>query len=479
MFANNKPILTKEETAYKQGIEALQDLIAPSGLLVNPNFLKIGSKYCRTLFIFTYPRYLYSNWFSPIVNMDEAMDLAIHFHPLDNNTVLRQLRRKSAMVQAQIEKEAEQGLVRDPMLETALQDIEALRDQLMQNQEKMFKVAVYITFFADSEENLQKIETKITQLLETRLVYAKPSIFRQFEGFESSMAFGLDRLYLTTSLNSGPASTIFPFVSLDLTSDQGIVYGINMHNNGLIIFDRFSLENANMVVLGKAGGGKSYAVKMEILRTLTLGTDVFVIDPENEYQYLSESIGGNFYKIAVASPDHINPFELPMIAEDESAEEVFRSHVLNLIGLFKILLGGLSPQEEATMDRAIYQTYASRDITPENYSQSANASAPLMEDLESILTTVEGGENLAAKIYKYTKGTYAGFLNQPSNINISNRFVVFNIRELEDELRPIAMYVILNYVWTMIKKELKKRLMIVDEAWYMLRHDEGAAFLFQ
>jgi len=476
MFNRTKQIDRSEEI-YQKGVAALQDLIAPAGLLINPNSLKLGKKYCRTIFILTYPRYLYANWFSPVINIDETLNISIFFHPVDSNLVLRQLRKKSALVQSQIETEAEKGLVRDPMLETALQDIEALRDSIMQNREKMFKVAVYITFFADSEENLQKIESKINDLLESRLVYAKPATFRQFEGFESTLPVNLDRLFLTNSLNSGPASTLFPFVSLDLTSDTGILYGINLHNNGLVIFDRFSLENANMVVLAKAGSGKSYAVKMEILRSLPLDINVLVIDPEDEYHYLSEAIGGNYYKIAVASPDHINPFELPMVGEDETKEEVFRSHILTLIGLFKILLGSLSPEEEAVLDRAIYQTYASRDITPE--SDFINVTPPLMEDLQAVLQTMEGGEELAAKLYKYTKGSYGGFLNQPSNINITNRFTVFNIRDLEEELRPIAMYVILNYVWVMIKKELKKRLLIVDEAWWLMRHEEGASFLFQ
>jgi len=477
MIFRPKPDIDQKEKIYQAGLTALQDLIAPAGLQISSNSLKIGKKYCRTLFVLNYPRYLYTNWFTPVVNLDEVMNTGIFFHPLDSASILRQLRKKSALVQAQLETEAEKGLVRNPMLETALQDIEALRDAITQNQERMFKVAVYFTFFGDTLEDLQKIETKLTEILESRLVYIKPATFRQFEGFESTLPLCLDRLFLATALNSSPASTIFPFVSLDLSGDQGILYGINLHNNGLVIFDRFSLENANTLLIGKAGSGKSYAVKLEILRSLPLDTNILVIDPENEYQYLAEALGGNFYKIAVASSDHINPFELPMISEDESPEEVFRSHILTLIGLFKMLLGGLTPEEEVVLDRALYQTYASRDITPN--SNYTGLTPPLMEDLEAVLETMEGGEKMAAKIYKYTKGSYGGFLNQPSNINLNNRFVVFNIRDLEEELRPIAMYVILNYVWIMIKKDIKKRILVIDEAWYLMRHEEGSAFLFQ
>jgi conjugal transfer ATP-binding protein TraC len=476
-FLPQKKQKQTKELAYAEAFSSLQNLIAPAGLEINTNFLKLGEQYCSTLFILTYPDYLASNWFSSIINLDESFNVSIFFHPLDINKVLRDLRKKSAEIQAQINIEAERGLVRNPLLEAALNNVEKLRDTIQQGSERLFDVGVYITFWADNKEGLSKVESKIKNLLEQQLIYAKPAIFREFEGMESSFPLGLDRLFLTNPLNSQPASTLFPFSSLDLSDNKGILYGINLHNNSLVIFDRFALPNANMVVFAQAGAGKSYAVKLEILRSLLLGTNILIIDPENEYQYLADSIGGSYFNIAVASEDNINPFELPLVKEDEETnEEVFRNHILSLIGLIKLMLGGLSPQEEIILDRALIQTYASRDIFPENMTE--RKTPPLMEDLENVLQSSEGGEDLAAKLYKFTKGTYAGFLNKPSNIDINNRLVIFGVRELSDELRPIAMYVVLNYIWTMIKKDMKKRIAVIDEGWWLLNHEESASFLF-
>lgn len=460
----------------KEIVTTIQDYIAPSGLEVNPNYLKLGEYYVSTIFILTYPKYLSSNWFSNLVNIDETFNISIFFHPLDINKILRDLRKKSAELQAQIEMEAERGQVRNPLLEAALQNTEQLRDLLQQGTEVLFDTGVYITIIAPSLNDLNKIQAKITSALEQNLIYVKPAIFRQYEGLESTIPLGLDRLQITNPLNSQPASTLFPFSSLDLTSNSGVLYGINLHNNSLIIFDRFSLPNANMVVLAQSGSGKSYAIKMELLRQLITGVNILVIDPENEYQYLADSIGGSYFKIAVGSEHHINPFDLPKVPPDESPEEVFRSHVLNLIGLIKLMVGGLTPQEETILDRAITQTYASHDIFPETINE--DHAMPLMEDLENVLKTIEGGEDLAAKLFKYTHGTYAGFINQPSNIDINNRMIVFGIRDLEEELRPIAMYIVLNYIWNIIRTNLQKRILIIDEGWWLLKHEESASFLF-
>lgn len=466
--------LTPEEL-YEKTVATLRDYIAPAGLEINPGFLRLAGRYAKTIFLFTYPRYLNAGWFSAIINLDETMDISIFYHPLDTAQVLRNLRKKAAQIEAQISEAEEKGMVRDPQLETALQDVETLRDSLMQGRDRMFRVACYITFLADDEATLQKIEAKIMNLLEQKLVYAKPALFQQFEAYESIIPLGQDRIEIRTPLNTGPASTFFPLVSMDLTSDKGILYGVNLHNNGLIIFDRFSLENANTVVFAKSGAGKSFAVKLEIIRSLMLGTDVIVIDPENEYKHLAEALGGSFFRISLGSDDHINPFDIPIVGEGEEPVDVFRSHLLNLMGLLKVMLGELKPEEESLLDRAIQQTYASRDITPEK--PFAGQEPPLMEDLETVLRTMEGGDKLAEKLYKYTKGSLAGFINQPTNVNILNRLVIFSIRDMEDELRPVAMYVILHFIWNLVKKELKKRILIIDEAWWLMRRPEGAEFL--
>ncbi|OGF65763.1 conjugal transfer protein TraC, partial [Candidatus Giovannonibacteria bacterium RIFCSPHIGHO2_01_FULL_48_47] len=427
-------------------------------------------------FIFAYPRYLAVNWFSPIINLDKVFDVSIFIHPLDTGAALRQLQKKVAEVQSQIHLREEKGLVRDPMLDTAHQDLEALRDKLQQAQEKLFSFGLYLTIYADSPEELNKTETEIRSILESKLVYAKPALFQQAPGLESVLPLGTDKLEVNTKLNSSPISSLFPFISFDLTSNKGILYGINRHNSSLVLFDRFSLENYNSVVFGKAGGGKSYAVKLEILRSLMLDTDVIVIDPEREYEYLAETVDGRYFNISLTSHHHINPFDLPPPREDESPADVLRSNIINLVGLLRIMFGGLTPEEDAILDRAITETYASRDITPE--SDFSKINPPILSDLELVLANMEGGESLAQRLRKYTQGTWAGFINQPTNVDINKKLVVFSVRDMEDELRPIAIYLIIHHVWNTVRASLKKRLLIVDEAWWLMKTEDGASFLF-
>ena len=454
----------------------LSNFFAPAALEVTPNYLKLGNKLVKTLFIFSYPRYLTTGWFSGVINMPELIDISIFIHPVETNVALRNLRRKAAQVESQMIEKSEKGLVRDPMLETAYQDIESLRDTLQQAREQLFNVSAYLTLYADTEEALNKLESKITTLLESRLVYVKPALFQHGEGFNSTIPLGKDRLLITSPLNSGPASTLFPFISSTLTSDEGILYGINRHNNTLIIFDRFSLENANIVIFAKSGSGKSYATKLEALRLLMMGVDLLIIDPENEYENLATAVGGSYFKISLASDHHINPFELPAIPKDEDPADVLRSHIVNCAGLLKIMLGKLTPEEDAVLDRALSEAYAARDIVAgKDFSQAV---PPLMEDVERVLENMEGGRGLAQRLYKYTKGSYAGFTNQPTNVDIKNRFIVFSIRDLEEELRPIAMYIVLNFIWNLVRANLKKRVLIVDEAWVLMKYEDGASFLF-
>jgi conjugal transfer ATP-binding protein TraC len=468
-------LVDQSRANYIKAVASLRDIIAPSGVVVNTTSLKLGGTYVRTLFILTYPRYLSPGWFSSVINFEDATNISIFYHPIDNSSILRKLRKKLGDVGAQIQLEAEKGSPRNPALETAVEDIESLRESIVQGTEKMFRVAVYITLIANSEKELNDNENKINTFLESKMIYPKPAHFRHFEGYECTVPVCLDRLGYGTLLNSTPSSTLFPFISANLTQNTGIMYGINLINNSLVIFDRFTRENANMCVFGTSGSGKSYAVKTHAVRELMMGSDIIVIDPENEYEYLAKAVGGESYKIAVASKDHINPFDLPIIASDETVGEVFRGHVLNLIGLIKILLGGLTPMEEVIIDQAITLTYASRNIDPEGENEIENM--PILEDLVNVLNTMEGGENLSAKLYKYTKGTYGKFLNNSTNIDIRNRFVVFNINDLEEELRPIAMYILLNYVWNNVKKVMKKRILIVEEAWLLMKFKESANFL--
>jgi len=455
----------------------IKDIIAPAGLQVDSGYLKLGDKFVKTFFIFTYPRYLSSGWFNAIINLPELLDISIFVHPVDTAMALRNLRKKTAQIEAQVIEHQEKGLVRDPVLETAFQDIETLRDQLQQAREKLFDVGVYVSVYADNEEALNRLSEKLNSLFESQLIYAKPATFQQLEGFNSTLPLNTDKLMVHASLNSGPASSLFPFVSVDLTSDEGILYGVNRHNNTLVIFDRFSLENANSVVFAKAGAGKSYACKLEILRSLMLGVDVLIIDPENEYEKLAESVGGSFFKISLTSEHQINPFDIPIVPHGEDPADIFKSHILNLAGLVKLMLGEISPEEEAILDRAISATYESRDITPDK-KDFTNLQPPLLEDFQIVLESMEGGRDLAQRLERFTKGSFAGFTNKPTNVDIKNRLIVFSVRDLEEQLRPIAMYIVLNFIWNLIRADFKKRIMLIDEAWWLMKYPDSAAFLF-
>ncbi len=473
-ISTTAPILPDQ--IYEMGKLELRDIIAPSALRVSPKNINLGEKVARTLFVISYPRFLHEDWFSPVINLDKVFNVSIFIHPVDSAIVLRQLQKKVAEVQSQITSKAEKGFVRDPMLDIAYEDIENLRDQLQQAREKIFGVGLYITIYANSEDELNKTETEIKSILDAKLVYLKPALFQQADGFRTIIPTGQDILGVNQKLNSSPLSSLFPFISFDLTSNKGILYGINRHNSSLVLFDRFSLENYNSVVFAKSGSGKSYATKLEILRSIMFGTDVIVIDPEQEYKFLTDAVGGRYFNISLTSEHHINPFDLPFPREDESPADVLRSNIINLVGLMRIMLGGLSPEEDSIIDNAITETYALKDITAStDFTQKP---APLLSDLELVLAGMEGGESLAQRLAKYTQGTWSGFLNRPTNVDINKQFVVFSVRDMEDELKPVAMYIVMHHIWNTVRRNLKKRLLVIDEAWWMMKADDTASFLF-
>ncbi len=464
------------EQIYRQGVLELQDVIAPSALKVTPRELNLGDKIARTFFVMSYPRVLTESWFAPVINLDRVLDISIFVHPIDTAEILKTFQKKVAEVQSQIATREQKGLVRDPVLDTAYQDLEQLRDQLQQAQERIFDVGVYITIYGGSVEELDKTESEIKSMLESRLVYVKPALFQQEQGFKSVLPLGRDEMGVNSKLNSSPLSSIFPFVSFDLTSDRGILYGVNRHNASLVLFDRFSLENYNSVIFAKSGSGKSYATKLEILRTLMFDTEVIVIDPEREYEFLAQAVGGRYFNISLSSEHHINPFDLPTPREDEAPADVLRTNIVALVGLFRIMLGGLTPTEDSIIDQAITETYALKDITAD--SDFSQLEPPLLSDFEQVLAGMEGGASLVQRLSKYTKGTWAGFINEPTNVDINKRFVVFSVRDMEDELKPVAMYIVTHFIWNMVRKTLKKRLLVIDEAWWMMKSEDTASFLY-
>ncbi len=467
-----------EEKIFEEEAFDVRDIIAPPYIGIMQDHLKLGERLAKSFFIFSYPRYLNTGWFSPVIDLNTPMDIAFFVHPISSELILKKLRKKITEVSSEILEREEKGLVRDPTLETAYRDIETLRDKLTTAQEKMFRFGLYITIYENTEKELKDTELTLRSIFESRLIYIKPALFRQKEGFISCNPYGMDMIEVHVPMDTEPLSTSFPFISFDLSSNEGILYGINRHNNSLVLFDRFSLENANMVCFAKSGSGKSYAIKLEILRYLMQGVDVIVIDPENEYQYLADAVGGSFFKISLTSPNHVNPFDLPTPGPDDNPEDILRSNIINLVGLLRIMLGGLSAEEDSILDEALTQTYAVRDITAQSNPATWKENIPLMSDFAEILESMQGAESLARRLKKFTQGTFADFFNQQSNISIDKNLVVFGIRDMEESLKPMALFIIMRYVWNIVRTTLKKRILVVDEAWWLMQSEDGASFLF-
>ena len=467
----------EEARTYYRGVVSIKDIIAPASLQITPSYLKLGDVFLRTIFVVTYPRYIAVGWFAPIVNLSVSLDVGMFFYPVSSHIILKQLKKKAGALEAQIIGDTEKGAARDPIRETALRDVEKLRDELTQGTEKFFQFALYVTLYAKSKEELDKRSEEVENLFGSKLIYSKKVFFQSEQGFNSTLPLGNDELMIAFNMNSSPIASSFPFVSADLTSDNGILYGINRHNNSLVLFDRFSLQNANMVVFATSGAGKSYAMKLEILRSLMLGTEVIVIDPEMEYKHLCDAVGGTYINISLAGEAKVNPFDLPRaVGEDLKTEDIIRSAVITLKGLLRIMLGTFTSSEDALMDRALLETYAKKDITPN--ADITKVEPPIMSDLQEVLEGMEGGASLAERLKKYTTGTFSGLLNSPTNVDMRNPLVVFSVRDLEDELRPIAIYSLINYIWNVVRSEKKKRILTIDEAWWLMQHEDSAKFIF-
>ena len=474
------------EQAFLKGMTTLRDLIAPSSLEIHSSYFRIGTKYGRTVYVYGYPRKLFTGWLSELINIDQVIDISMFIYPVDTTIVLNNLRKKVTQLEADMALNAEKGRTRDPAKEAALVDAEELRDELQVGSERFFRYGLYVTIYADSLDELSFVQHTIETFFGQMLVYTKTASSQQEQGLNSTVPQMSDQLQIRRNMSTGAISTSFPFTSADLTQEDGILYGINMHNNGLVIFDRYTLENANMVVFAKSGAGKSFTVKLEALRSMMVGADVLIIDPENEYQKLSDAVGGSYIRLSLSSDTRINPFDLPRVIDSDEADDALRANLVTLHGLLRLMLGGasanstgvgLSPSEEADLDQGLIDTYARVGITSDPLTHTATP--PTMIDLYDTLLHMGGtGPQLAQRLRKYTSGTFAGIFSQQSNIDINNNMVVFNIRDLEDELRPVAMYIVLSHIWNTVRTQQKKRMLIVDEAWQLMKYDDSANFMF-
>lgn len=478
--------------AFQKGVTALRDFIAPSSLVYENSMFHLGTRFARTYYVYGYPRQLFTGWLSSMVNLDEVMDMSMFIYPVESQVVLENLRKKVTQLEAGIQIDAEKGRVRDPGKQAAIVDAEEMRDKLQVGEERFFRFGLYFTIYAGSQDELDFVAHKVESLLGQQLVYSKPATSQQEQGFNSTIPQFMDQLQIRRNMNTGAISTSFPFTSADLSQENGILYGINMHNSGLVIFDRFTLENGNSVVFAKSGAGKSFTVKLEALRSLMFGTEIFIIDPENEYQRMCDAVGGAYLRLSLNSATRINPFDLPRVVDNEEADNALRSNIITLHGLLRLMMGGaqaqmvaggvaavpaLSPVEESDLDAALIETYAKAGIT--NDPLTHTAVPPTIADLYDTLLHMGGtGPQLAQRLRKYTTGTFAGIFSQQSNTDVNNPMVVFNIRDLEDELRPVAMYIVLNYIWNKTKSDNKRRILIVDEAWQLMKYEDSANFLF-
>jgi conjugal transfer ATP-binding protein TraC len=479
--------------AFQKGITALRDFIAPSSLVFNGNHFQLGTRYARTYYVYGYPRQLYTGWLSSMVNLDEVIDLSLVIQPVRSEVVLENLRKKVGQLEAGIQIDSEKGRVRDPAKQAAILDAEEMRDKLQVGEERFFRFGLYFTIYGNSMEELEFVSHKVESILGQQLVYSKPASAQQEQGLNSVIPQFADQLQIYRNMNTGAISTTFPFTSADLSQENGILYGINMHNSGLVIFDRFSLENGNSVVFAKSGAGKSFTVKLEALRSMMFGTEIFIIDPENEYQKMCDAAGGAYVRLSLNSTTRINPFDLPQVVDADESDNALRSNLITLHGLLRLMMGGaqvemmqdgkgmtvppLNPSEEADLDAALIETYAKAGITTDPLTHGSTP--PTINDLYETLLHMSGtGPQLAQRLRKYTSGTFAGIFSQQSNVNVNNPLVVFNIRDLEDELRPVAMYIVLNFIWNKTKSDRKRRILIVDEAWQLMRYEDSANFLF-
>jgi len=470
-------ISIEEERVYREGTVAIRDLVAPSAFRVESNFIQLGDIFLRTVYVISYPRYIAIGWSTPILNLNVTMDVSMFFYPVTSAIILKQLKKKVGALQAQLSADAEKGAPRDPMRETALRDIEQLRDDLTQGIEHFFQFAFYVTVYSKDMKELDQLTEDLENIFGSRLIYTKNVLFQAEQGFTSTVPLAMDEIMVSFNMNSSPIASSFPFMSSELTSDDGILYGINRHNNSLILFDRFSLQNANMMVFATSGAGKSYSVKLEVLRSLMMGIEIIVIDPEMEYLHLAEAVGGTYVNISLAAESKVNPFDLPRpVGQQISTEDIIRSAVITVKGLLRIMFDSITAKEDSVLDRALLETYAKKDITPS--SDLSTVEPPIMQDLLDVLEGLDGAENLALKLRKYTDGTFSGLFNSPTNVKVNNQLVVFSVRDLEDELRPMAVYSLVNYIWNIVRSEQKKRLLIIDEAWWLMQHEDSAKFIY-
>ncbi len=478
---DNQPEITPEQKQmekikeFSQGLVTIQDIIAPEAIEVDFTYQQINSTYTRTLFVAGYPRTVPANWLSPLINYPNQANISMFIYPVDSAEVLDNLKRKITEMEAEIQSDIRSGKISNINTEIKLGDARTIREQLAAGAERFFQFGLYVTLTSPSLDSLNKVTKNIQSMLGSLLIVSKKATLQMDEGFKTTLPMGRDKLMVTRNMDTTSLATTFPFTSSELTMETGILYGINEHNDSLVIFDRFKMENANMVIFAKSGAGKSYTVKLEVIRQLMFDAEVIVLDPEHEYEELAKKVGGEYINFTFGSKTKINPFDLSAMYEE--GENELGQKILTLHGLLKVMLGNMTSQQEALLDRALISAYKAKGITPDPVTQTNEP--PLMEDLYKALIGMENDEanDIAARLEKFITGSFRGIFDKPSNLDITNPFTVFSVKEMEEELRPIAMFIILDFIWTRVKKDLKRRILVIDEAWYFMKHKDSASFI--
>ncbi len=472
-------VLKQTEKEYKEALAYIKDLVAPAYMKVMPDKVKINNLFAKTFFVYAYPNFLEWNWLSPIINWDTKFDMSLFVYPIDSAFIQKYLRKRLTQLNSERSINAEKWLVNDPWLNAQIQDVEELREKLTRWQEKYFHFWLYITIYAETEEKLNKIWKDIETILAWRNVLQKQSYMRAEAWFISTWPFARDELWVYRNMSTGWLSTTFPFSSSTLSHDDWILYWVNTHNNSLILYDRFKSENANMCVFAKSWGWKSFAVKLEILRSLMMWTDVIVIDPENEYKALVETVWWAYLDVSLNSRERINPFDLPLWVKDKDIRpgDLLRDAIVNLLWLMNLMLWKLNWNESSIMEKAIIITYNLKWITLEDDDINWKE-IPTMKDLYSVLETMDWALDLTQRLEKYTTWIFSWLFSELTNISLKEWLQVFSVRDLDDILRPTAMYIILSYIWNRVRSSNKKRLLVIDEAWNIMQHEDSAKFLF-
>lgn len=470
----NHKEMVKKSFQFSYGEQDQIDLISYSGLKEEATYLQMGDKFIRTLFISGYPYTASSGWLNMLVNFNHNLDISYHIEQIDPSMALPKLNRKITELESIKRNMLKTGRVIGSEITDPLESAMELKDKIQRGQEKLFQISIYMTISADSLADLNRITTLLETLMSTRLFYIKNATFQQLEGLQSILPRGENQLDQKRNLDSSSAALTFPFVSSELVQETGILYGVNYSNNSLVIIDRFSLNNANSIIFAQSGSGKSYTAKVEILRQLMQGTKVIVIDPEREYKRLAQSVNGSYIKLSTKSKEKINPFDFSHNTID--GENGLSEQIQDLTEIISLMVGQLSEEERAVVDKALIETYKQFGFSLRKTKTKKVLKFPKLIDFYKTLKKMKK-RDLCNRLERFVKGSLANIFDSQTNIELNNRLIVIDIKDLNESIRPIMMLVVANFVNSQVKEKPQKRILVIDEGWILLQQEESARFV--